>query len=82
VGRDSSVGIATDYELDGPVIESQCGAIFSAPLQTDPGAHPASYVMSIGSFQGVKRPGRGVDHPRAIPLLHLRVNFTLPLLYS
>jgi len=26
-------------------------------------AHPASYTMVIGSFPGVKRTGRGVDHP-------------------
>jgi hypothetical protein len=39
------------------------GARFSAPVQTGPGAHPASYTMGTGSFQGVKRPGRGVDHP-------------------
>ena len=36
---------------------------FSAPVQTDPGAHPASYTMGTGSFPRVKRPGRGVDHP-------------------
>jgi hypothetical protein len=63
VGRDSSVGIATRYGLDGPGIESRCGARFSAPVLTDPGAHPASYTMGTGSFPGVKRPGRGVDHP-------------------
>ena len=28
-----------------------------------PGLHPASYAMGTGSFPGVKRPGRGVDHP-------------------
>ena len=39
------------------------GARFSAPLQTGPGAHPASYTMGTGSFPGIKRPGRGVDHP-------------------
>ena len=39
------------------------GAIFSTLLQTGPGAHTASYTMSTGSFSGVKRPGRGVDHP-------------------
>jgi hypothetical protein len=38
-------------------------ARFSAPVQTGSGAHPTSYTMSIGSFPGVKRPGRGVDHP-------------------
>jgi len=26
-------------------------------------AHPASCTMGTESFQGVKRPGRGVDHP-------------------
>jgi hypothetical protein len=39
------------------------GARFSAPVQTDPGAYPASCTMGTGSFPGVKRPGRGVDHP-------------------
>ena len=36
---------------------------FSAFFQTGPGSHPASYTMGNGSFLGVKRPGRGVDHP-------------------
>ena len=56
------------------------GARFSAPVQTDPGAHPASCTMGTGSFPGVKS-GRSVmltPHPvlvpwswkdRAIPLL-------------
>ena len=35
-----------------------------SPVQTGPGAHPASYTMSTESFPGgVKRPGRGADHP-------------------
>jgi len=38
------------------------GARFSAPVQTYPGAQPASYTMGTGSFPGVKRPGRGDDH--------------------
>ena len=38
-------------------------ARFFAPVQTGPGAHPASYTMGTGSFSGVKRLGRGVDHP-------------------
>jgi hypothetical protein len=38
------------------------GARFSAPVQTGPGAYPAFYTMGTGSFPGVKRPGRGVDH--------------------
>jgi len=32
------------------------GAKFSAPVQTGPGAHPASYEVVTGSFPGVKRP--------------------------
>ena len=38
-------------------------ARFSAPVQTGPGAYPASFTMGTGSFPGVKRPGRGADHP-------------------
>jgi hypothetical protein len=63
-GRDSSVGIATRYGLDGPRIESRWGARFTASVQTGPGAHPASYASGTGSLsRGVKRPGCGVDHP-------------------
>ena len=39
------------------------GARFSAPVHTGPEAHPAYYTMGTRSFPGVKRPGRGVDHP-------------------
>jgi hypothetical protein len=64
-GPGSSVGIATGYVLDGPWIESRWGARFSAPVQTDPGAHPTSCTMGNGSFPGVES-GRGVTlttHP-------------------
>jgi hypothetical protein len=82
VGRCSSVGITTDYRLDGPGIESRWGG-FSAPVQTEPGVHLASCTIGIGSFPEVKS-GRGVTlytHPllvpwswksRAIPLLPYR----------
>ena len=58
------------------------GARFSAPVQTGPGARPASCTMGTGSFPGVNR-GRGVTliphlllvpwswKGRAIPLLPL-----------
>jgi hypothetical protein len=39
------------------------GARFSAPIQTDAGAFPASYTMGTASLPGIKRPERGVDHP-------------------
>jgi len=61
-GLGSVVGIATGYGLDGPGIESRWGVRFSAPVQTGPGAHPASYVMGTGSFPGDKeRPGRDAE---------------------
>jgi len=39
------------------------GARFFAPVQTSPGAHPATCIMGTGSLLGVKQPGRGIDHP-------------------
>jgi len=57
MGRDSSVGIATRYGLDGPGIESQVGTRFSAPVHTDPGAHPTPYTMGTVAFPGVKQRG-------------------------
>jgi hypothetical protein len=73
-GWDSSVGIAIRCGLDG------WGARFSAPIQTGPGAHPASYTMGTWSFPEVKRLGRGVDHP---PLFGAEVKERVALyLYS
>jgi len=69
VGRDSSVGIATCYGLDGPGIESWWGARFSAHVQTGPGAHPAFCKIGTGSFPAVQS-GRGVrltPHPLLVP---------------
>jgi hypothetical protein len=54
IGPGSSVSIVTRYGLEGPWIESRCGARFSAPIQTGSGAHPASCTMGTGSFPGVK----------------------------
>jgi len=82
-GRDNSVGIATRYGLqvrDRVPVRTR----FSVPIQTVPGANPASSTMGTGSLPGVKRLGRAVDHPpylaprlkresRAMPLLPLCV---------
>ena len=51
--RDSSVGIAIRYGLDGLGIEFLLGARFSAPVQTGPEAL---------SFPRVKQSGRGLDN--------------------
>ena len=74
-GPGSPVGIVTDYELDGPGIESRCGGRDFPPVQAGPGANPAYCKIGTGSFPGVKC-GRSVlltTHPflkrtRAIPL--------------
>ena len=63
-GPVSSVGIATDYRLDGPGSNPGRGRDFP-PVQIGPGAHPASCKMATGSFLEVKC-GRGVlltTHP-------------------
>jgi hypothetical protein len=61
-GPGSSVGIATGYGLDGPVIESRWGRDFphlSRPAlgHTQPPVH--GYQVFFG---GRKRPGRDADH--------------------
>jgi hypothetical protein len=61
---------STGDEMKGPGIESRFGATFSAPVQTGPGAHPASCTMGAESFAGVKS-GRGMTltpHPLLVPL--------------
>jgi hypothetical protein len=64
VGRDSSVGTATRYGLDGPRIGSRWGRDFSHPSRPAQGPPPSLlYDGYRVSFLGVKRPGRGVDHP-------------------
>jgi len=53
-GPGSSVGIATDYGLDGPGSNPGGDEISPPPVQTGPGAHPASCKIGTGSFPGVK----------------------------
>jgi len=64
-GHDSSVGIATHYGVDGPGIESRWGGgeIFRTRPDQPWGPPSLLYNGYRVSFPGVKRPGRGVDHP-------------------
>jgi hypothetical protein len=58
--RDSSVGIATGYRLDGWVSILSKGKIFlfTTAFQTGSGAHTASYPIGIGrDFHGGKAAG-------------------------
>ena len=62
--RDSSVGIATRYGLDGHVIECRWGRQDFPHLSRPalgPTQPPIQWVSGLSP--GVKRPGRGVDHP-------------------
>jgi len=58
----TSLDLSAAFGYD-PGIESRWEARFSAPVQTGPEVHPASYPMGTRSFPGVKRPGRDADHP-------------------
>jgi hypothetical protein len=60
VGRNSSVGIATGYGLDGPGMESRSGRDLSHTFR--PALGPSCTLGTV-SFPGVNWPGRGVDHP-------------------
>ena len=62
MGRDSSVGIATRYGLDGPGIESRWGPDFPHPSSPAPALGPTQPPVQW-VFLGVKRSGRGADHP-------------------
>jgi hypothetical protein len=61
--RDSAVGIATRYGLDGPAIETRLRRDFPHPSRTDLRPTQPSMQWVPGSFPGVKRSGRGVDRP-------------------
>ena len=61
--RDSSVSIVTVLRAGRSGDRVPVVSRFFAPVQTSPGAHPASYTIGTWSFLGVKRPGRGVDQP-------------------
>jgi hypothetical protein len=80
MGRDSSVGIATCYGLDGPGIESRWGGKIFRTLPDRPWFPPnLLYNGHRLSCPGVKRPRRGVDHsPRLAP--RLRISGAIPLL--
>jgi hypothetical protein len=64
VGRIGSVGITTRYGLDGPGIEYRWGRDFSDASRRALGLTQPLVQWYRVSFPGVKRPGRGVDHPQ------------------
>ena len=66
-GPDSSAGIANNYGLDDPGYRIPVGRDFP-PVQTGPGAHPASCTMGTWSFPGANY-GRDVLLTTPPPLL-------------
>jgi hypothetical protein len=63
VGRDSSVGIATRYRLDGPAIDSRWGRHFPHPSRQVKSPTQFYYKRDNGSFPGIKQRWRGVSDP-------------------
>jgi len=63
MGRESAVGIATHYGMDGPGTESWWDRDFlhrSRPA-LGPTQPPVQWAPRLS--RGVRQPGRGVDHP-------------------
>jgi hypothetical protein len=61
--RNSSVGTATRYRLDGLGFDPRWGQDFPDQFRPAPRSNPAFSTKGTGvSFPGVKRPGRGVYH--------------------
>ena len=70
-GRDSAVGIATGYGLDGPGIESRWGGeIFRIGVER-PSFPPRLLYCGYREFLGVKRQERGAEHPLLAPRLRI-----------
>jgi hypothetical protein len=59
-GRDSIVGIATRYGLEGPDIESRWQRNF--PHLSRPALVSSLLYKEYRVFPGLKLPGRGVEH--------------------
>jgi hypothetical protein len=63
VGRDSSDGIATHHELEGPGIESRRRWDFRNPSSPVLGPTLPPIYLAPSFFPELKQPERGVNHP-------------------
>jgi hypothetical protein len=69
VGRNSSVGMATCNELEGPGLNPGESEIFRTRPGRSWGPPSLQYNRHRVLFPGVKRPGCGVNHPNLSPRL-------------
>jgi len=60
---DSVVSIVYSLQAEQSMDSIPLGLRFTVPVQTGPGAHPASCTMGTGSLPEVKWWGHGVGHP-------------------
>jgi hypothetical protein len=80
----SSVGIATDYGLDGPGIESRWGGRDYMPVLFGPDGHRAACALGARSFPVVKY-GRGVlltTHHLLVPRSWKSIAIPLPNVWA
>jgi hypothetical protein len=83
VGRDSSVGIATRYGLDGPEIDFQWGRDFRTRPCRPWGPPSLLYKGYQVSLPGVKRTWGGVDHLHSPSGTSRHVlQWTLPVIFQ
>jgi hypothetical protein len=88
VGRDSSVVIATRYQLEGPGIKPRCGRDFPHPSRQTMG--PTQLHIRTESYSGVKQMELGADHSspsspqvkeRVQPYIHSLSGTSWPVLW-
>ena len=77
LGRDSAVGVTSHYGLDCPRFESRLGRVFPHPFRRALGSTQPPSRLVAGLSQGVRGPGRGVDHPPHLwPRLNKEYSYT------
>jgi len=72
--RDSSVGVATRYGVEGPGSNTSLAEIFRT--RSDRPKRLIRYNWYSHFPGGVRRPGRGVDHPHLGPRLRRAYSYT------
>ena len=80
MGRDSSVGIATRYGMDGPGIESRWGRDFPHPSRPALGGPPSLLYNGYRVFPGGKAAGAWCWPPTYIWVSRSRKSRAIPLL--